>query len=254
MKINLGSQLYTYRKEIKSEEDLRGVFGRLASYGCTCAQWSGVSLGISGAELKKIGEENGIAIPLSHTPFKKIWEETDKVAEWHLEVGAHTVGLGMMPGEYLRNLDTLKRFCDKANEIGEKLKAYGLSFGYHNHAMEFRKMGEKRVLEHLRDECSDLEFIFDTFWCRYAGQEPTEWLGKLSGRVRDIHLKDWKPSILKFPRIRDVGKGDLDFKSILEESERAGTENAFIEHDMTRNPDKTTRESMDFLKEIYIGK
>ena len=254
MKINCGSQLYTYRSVIKTEEDLKAVFTRLKEYGCTVAQWSGVKVPIEGSSLKALGEEQGIKIPLSHIPWKRIVEETDKVAKWHLEAGAHTVGLGMMDVKYLRSYDTLQEFCNKANEIGERLKPYGLRFGYHNHSMEFKKMGDKLVIEHLRDNCPDLEFIFDTFWCKYAGHDPSEWILKLEGRVRDIHLKDWKKSILKLPRFQDVGKGELDFESILKNAERAGTESALIEHDTTRNPDKTTKESMEYLKEIYLNK
>ena len=254
MKINCGSQLYTYRNLIKTESDLKAVFGRLQEYGCNVAQWSGIKLGIEGSALKEMGEEYGIKIPISHTPWKKILEETDKVAEWHVSAGAHTVGLGMMNGEYLRSIDKLLEFCDKANEIGEKLAPYGLRFGYHNHAMEFKKMGDKLVIEHLKDNCPDLQFIFDTFWCKYAGHDPAEWILKLEGRVRDIHLKDWKKSILKLPRFQDIGKGNLDFETILQNAERAGTENAFIEHDLTINPDKTTKESMEYLKEIYLTK
>ena len=254
MKINCGSQLYTYRNLIKSKEDLEKVFARLNSYGCTVAQWSGIKLDISGKELKKIGADFGITIPLSHTPFDKIVNDTEKVAEWHVEAGAHTIGLGMMKSEYMRSYDKLCEFCDKANELGEKLKPYGLNFGYHNHSMEFKKMGDKLVIEHLRDNCPELQFIFDTFWCKYAGYEPSEWISKLDGRVRDIHLKDWKPSILKLPRFQDIGKGKLDFTQILDNAERAGTENALIEHDLTRNPDKTTKESMEYLKEIYLNK
>lgn len=254
MKINCGSQLYTYRNLIKSVDDLKAVFARLSSYGCTSAQWSGVKLDVSGKELKDIGDDNGIIIPLSHTPWKKITEETAKVAEWHLEAGAHTIGLGMMPMEYLRNAEKLKDFCEKANGISEKLKPYGLKFGYHNHSMEFKKMDGKLVIERLMEDCPEIEFIFDTFWCRYAGYDPTEWIGKLEGRVRDIHLKDWSLGILKLPRIMDVGKGKLDFAEILQKAEGSGTENALIEHDFTRNPDKTTKESMEYLKEIYINK
>lgn len=254
MKINCGSQLYTYRSCIKTEDDLKAVFGRLASYGCSVAQWSGVRLDIGGKKLKEIGDEYGIAIPLSHTPWGNILKDTERVAEWHVAVGAHTVGLGMMPVEYLKNKEKLKEFCDKANGISEKLKPYGLKFGYHNHSMEFKNMDGKLVIERLMEDCPDIEFIFDTFWCRYAGYNPTEWLGKLDGRVRDIHLKDWAPSILKLPMIRDVGKGKLDFEDILQRAERSGTENAFIEHDFTRKPDKTTKESMEYLKEIYLNK
>lgn len=250
-KIKIGSQLYTYRKAIKSLDDLDAVFHKLASYGCTIAQWSGIKIQATPEEIKKVGDANGILIPVSHTPFDRILKETDKVAEEHLVLGAHTVGLGMMPMAYSSSLDKLNEFIDLVNEISLKLKNYGLKFGYHNHAKEFKKMGDKLILERLNDEC-DIEFIFDTFWCKYAGHDPAEWLLKLSNKVTDIHLKDWKKSIFKLPLFQDIGKGKLDFNGILSTAEKAGTKYAYIEHDTTSNPDKTTSESMAFLKKIYL--
>ena len=251
MAIKIGSQLYTYRNKLNTASELEALFGRLKDYGCTCAQWSGVKLDIPKAEVKAMGEAYGIEIPLTHTPFKRIVGETDKVAEEHLALGAHTVGLGMMPMEYSSSYEKLKEFIKIANEVGERLKPYDLKMGYHNHAKEFNEMAGKTILEHLQED-TELEFIFDTFWCRYAGHNPTEWIEKLSGRLTDVHLKDWKKSILKFPRFQDIGKGNLDFKEILTAFENAGTQYAYIEHDTTSNPDKTTRESMEYLKEIYL--
>ncbi|MBQ8178806.1 MAG: sugar phosphate isomerase/epimerase [Clostridia bacterium] len=252
-KIKIGSQLYTYRNLLKTAEDIDAVFGRIASYGCTVAQWSGVKVAIDPKEVKRIGDEHGIEVALSHTPFDRIVGDTDRVAEEHLLMGAHTVGLGMMASEYSSSYDKLMEFIDIVNEVSIKLKPYGLKFGYHNHAKEFKKMGDKLIIEHLRDG-SDMEFIFDTFWCRYAGHNPSEWLENLSGRVTDIHLKDWKWAPFKLPRFQDIGKGKLDFVDILSSAEKAGTKYAYIEHDLTSDPDKTTRESMEYLQEIYYNK
>ncbi len=250
-KIKIGSQLYTYRNLLKTAEDVDAVFERLEGYGCTVAQWSGIKVQIDPKEVKRMGDAHGIEVAISHTPFSRIVGETERVAEEHLLMGAHTVGLGMMPSEYSSSLDKLKEFIDISNDISAKLKPFGLSFGYHNHAKEFKKMGDKLIMEHLW-EGSAMEFIFDTFWCRYAGYEPSEWLKKLSGRVTDIHLKDWKWAPLKLPRFQDIGKGKLNFVEILNSAESAGTKYAYIEHDLTSDPDKTTRESMEYLKKIYL--
>ena len=251
-KIKCGTQLYTFRNKVKTVEDFSEVLAACSTYGCECAQLSGINLNVPRAELKKIAEDNGIVIPITHTSFDRIVNETEKVAEEHLELGAHSVGLGMMPGKYIKNKDSLEEFIEISNRVSGVLKNYGLTFAYHNHNMEFKNMDGKLAIERLMDGNPDLQFIFDTFWCRYAKHDPVEWIKKLNGRVRDIHLKDWKPSILKLPRFQDVGKGKLDFSAILSAAEESGTEFAYIEHDLTSDPFKTTRESMAHLKEIYL--
>ncbi len=252
MKIKCGTQLYTFRNKIKSVEDFSEVLAACSTYGCTCAQLSGVNLKVPYSELKKIGEDNGIVIPITHTSFDRIVNDTERVAEEHLELGAHSVGLGMMPQKYIKNVSALNEFIEISNKVSQTLKPYGLTFAYHNHNMEFKKMDGKLAIERLMEGNPDLQFIFDTFWCRYAKQDPVAWIEKLNGRVRDIHLKDWKPSIIKFPRFQDVGKGKLDFEAILSVAEKSGTEFAYIEHDLTSDPHKTTRESMEHLRKIYI--
>ncbi len=249
-KISLGTQLFTFRNVIKSEDDLRFVLESVKGYGCDVAQLSGVKIDASPKRIREIADDCGITIPVTHTPFNRITEQTDLVAEEHLVLGAHSVGLGMMPAEYALSRDGLSRFIEIANRVSDNLKPYGLKFAYHNHAHEFKKIDGKRIIDILFDEVTDLEFIFDTFWCAYAHCDPTEYLGRLSGRITDIHLKDRAPSLF-IPKIRDVGKGNLDFSAILAAAEKGGTQYAYIEHDFTRDPYKTTKESMAFLRSIY---
>ena len=49
---------------------------------------------------------------------------------------------------------------------------------------------------------------------------------------------------------RSVGKGTLDFKSILETAEKCGVQNAVVELDFSPNPYKSVEFSMNTLKRI----
>lgn len=248
-KIIIGSQLYTFRNEIKDLGSLEKVLKKVKNYGCDAVQLSGVNIKASASDIRKVADDAGVVIPVTHTPFDRIFNDTERVAEEHIELGAHSVGLGMAPAEY-RSADGLEKLIETANEIAERLKPFGLKFAYHNHAHEFKKIGDTRILDELFARVPDMEFIFDTFWCRYAKCDPVDYLTRFSGRITDIHLKDWAPSLI-VPKIRDVGKGKLDFKSILSVAEEGGTRYAYIEHDFTRDPYKTTRESVEHIATIY---
>lgn len=248
-KIIIGSQLYTFRDEIKDLGSLEKVLKEVKSYGCDAVQLSGVNIGASAVEIRKVADDAGVVIPVTHTPFDRILNDTERVAEEHIALGAHSVGLGMAPAEY-RGKDGLKKFIDVANTVVERFKPFGLKFAYHNHAHEFKKIGDTRILDELFAQVPDMEFIFDTFWGRYAKCDPVDYLTRFSGRITDIHLKDWAPSLI-VPKIRDVGKGKLDFKSILEVAEEGGTQYAYIEHDFASDPYKTTRESVEHIASIY---
>ena len=252
--INIGAQLFTFRNVLNEINDLKSVFGLLREEGGGSAQLSGLKFGYDAAECRALASDYGIELPLTHTPWKKIREETDKVIDDHLALGACMVGLGMMPGEY-KNSDGLKRFTVEVNEVAEKLKAAGLLFGYHNHAFEFgRAYGdERRIFDVLKAECPDIHFIFDTYWCYFAGFDPVRELEGLKGRARCIHFKDGR-KLWKIPLIKAVGDGKLDFKGIIKAAEDAGVEYALIEHDFAKDPFEVTGRSLRYLKSIYPAK
>lgn len=249
--INIGSQLYTFRNVLKNASDLKGVFGLLREEGGGSAQLSGLKFEYDAAECRALAADYGIVLPLTHTPWEKILHDTDKVIKDHLALGAVMVGLGMMPMNY-RSAEGLKTFASEVNSVSAKLKEAGLSFGYHNHAFEFTKTVApgKRIFDFLKEECPDIHFIFDTYWCYFAGYDPVKELEGISGRARCIHLKDGI-KFWKFPIITAVGDGKSDFGAIMSAAEAAGTEYAFIEHDFAKDPAAITSKSLAFLHQIY---
>lgn len=91
-------------------------------------------------------------------------------------------------------------------------------------------------------------FIPDTFWMVFAGKDVCRYLEKLDGRVNTLQLKDYKHKVF-----RAIGKGTLDFKTILKKAEQIGVQNAVVELDLSPNPLKSMRFSMNALKEIVRG-
>ena len=250
--IKYGSQLYTFRKEISTPQDLARVMRFVSSAGGKCVQLSGIRFAYKPEEVRKTADDNGLTIPLTHTPYARIANETERVAEEHCALGASIVGLGMMAPSKLVKRDELMRFTEFCSDVARKLKPYGLKFGYHNHAFEFRKTSDgRRIIDVLKEEAPEIQFIFDTFWCRYAGYDPAKTITELTGRVESIHVKDWKKSLI-IPRFRTLGEGQLDFKEILTAAKLAGTENALIEHDNTSDPYMVTEEGLKYLYSLKL--
>lgn len=248
--IKYGSQLYTFRKEIGDTDDFKKVMSFLGGEGCECVQLSGLRFGYSAREVKEIADRYSMEIPLTHTPYERIKNDLQRVAEEHCVLGAKTVGLGMMSPAVLKKESSLKEFVEFANETGRKLKPFGLKFGYHNHYYEFRRLKDgRRIIDYIKDESPDTEFIFDTFWCRYAGYDPAKTIRELHGRVESIHVKDWKKSFI-LPRFKTPGEGDLNFPEILRAAEESGTRYALIEHDTTSRPYEVTRNGLKYLRSL----
>lgn len=143
----------------------------------------------------------------------------------------------------------MQKFVDFLNATADRLAKEGMTISYHNHWFEFDEVEGHIVYDYLIENTDKrVGFIPDTFWMVFAGKDVCRYLEKLNGRVNTLQLKDYKHKVF-----RAIGKGTLDFKTILKKAEQIGVQNAVVELDLSPNPLKSMRFSMNALKEIVRG-
>ena len=138
--------------------------------------------------------------------------------------------------------DDFRHIAAKANEIGQKAKAVGLKYAYHNHNFEFRDMGDgKTGYDILLDETdpSVVKFETDCGWMKVGGKDPVEYLKRHGNRIAMLHVKDFKnitkPVTAIFsadrPQSTELGRGSIDYKPIVEAGLKAGVKHIFVEQE-----------------------
>lgn len=165
-----------------------------------------------------------------------------------------------LPPSERGGLDAMRALADKLNLAGEKCRSAGLSLCYHNHAFEFEPMNGttpfQTLLDHLDPKLVGIEL--DVFWVSTAGNDPVEWLRKLSGRVPLVHLKDkasgtavlYRESV-KGLAFKEVGQGVIDWPAVLRAAASAGVSHYFVEQDQTPgNPVDSLRQSFSYLSKM----
>jgi sugar phosphate isomerase/epimerase len=165
-----------------------------------------------------------------------------------------------LPPDERGGLDAIRKLAEKLNAAGKKAHAAGLGFCYHNHAFEFQPTGGTTPLQVLLDS-TDPKLVgieLDCFWVSVAGHNPVELLGKLSGRVPLVHLKD-KPSgtpvmyneTVPKTTFKEVGSGVIDWPAVLRAAKAAGVSHYFVEQDQTPgDPVASLRQSYGFLSKL----
>jgi sugar phosphate isomerase/epimerase len=157
-------------------------------------------------------------------------------------------------------LDVIRGIADKLNRAGEKCRAAGLSLCYHNHAFEFEPMDGSTPFQVLMENTDKklLGLEMDAFWVSVAGHDPVELLGKLSGRVPLLHLKDkakdtptmYKESVPP-TTFKEVGHGTIDWPKVLSAAASAGVEHYFVEQDQTPgDPLESLRQSFAYISKL----
>ncbi len=164
---------------------------------------------IDAKALKELTDREGLAICATHVGYGDLTEKLDEVIEKHHHWGCKYVGLGGMPEEYRSSGDGYAAFAKKASEIGRSLSEAGLKFIYHNHNFELAKFDGTTGLDILIEQSDPdtFDFEIDVFWIQAGGGDPAEWIRKVDGRMKVVHLKDMAVTTGREQRFAEVGKG-----------------------------------------------
>lgn len=182
-------------------------------------------------------------------------------------VGTDLLRIGMLPLNYMSSLDLVLEFCEKVNDVTQKLKKDGITLYYHNHHLEFVKYDGKFLLDIIREKAPLLGFELDIHWIQRGGADPIEVIKDYKGKVELVHLKDYRIKPMREEAIQqlfkgntepfmeqfygsiefaELGTGSLDLKGAIEASVESGCRYLLVEQDDTYG-----RDPFDSLKVSY---
>jgi sugar phosphate isomerase/epimerase len=254
----LGVQLYTVRTVLpqKPQDTLNAI--RAIGYQEVEATYAGLDglwpmLQASGLKPVSIHLDSGSVTQGKPDDLSPIFDQLKKR-------GFQYAVFPYLPEPERGGIDEIKAIAEKLNRAGEKCRAAGMSFCYHNHAFEFAT--EKGatlfqvMLEHTDPKL--VAFELDVFWVSVAGLDPAEFLQKLAGRVPLLHLKDkaegtavmYKESVPP-TAFKEVGSGVLDWPKVLRAAAAAKVAHYFVEQDQTPgDPVDSLRRSFGYLSKL----
>ena len=254
----LGVQLYTVRTVLpqKPQDTLNAI--RAIGYREVEATYAGLDglwpmLQASGLKPVSIHLDSGSVTQGKPDDLSPIFDQLKKR-------GFQYAVFPYLPEPERGGIDVIKAIAEKLNRAGEKCRAAGMSFCYHNHAFEFAT--EKGatlfqvMLEHTDPKL--VAFELDVFWVSVAGLDPAEFLQKLAGRVPLLHLKDkaegtavmYKESVPP-TAFKEVGSGVLDWSKVLRAAAAAKVAHYFVEQDQTPgDPVDSLRQSFGYLSKL----
>jgi sugar phosphate isomerase/epimerase len=184
------------------------------------------------------------------TPFAEILSKAKDAGLSHLVIP-------YLHADSRKTADDYKRVAARCNAAAALAKEAGITLAYHNHNFEFQPLdGGKTGYDVFMAEFGpEMKFEVDVFWVKAGGIDPVDLLGKLKGRVSQIHLKDLKSGIalpefgsLPPDAFKELGAGIIPMEPIIEAAATAGVAHAHVEQDQSPDPLASIRQSMNFLK------
>lgn len=235
--LNTGLNLYSIRNFLETEEDFLKVAFKLKEMGYEYMQFSGSKLDYK--SVKRVVEESGMPVYLTHSPYDRIIGDTEKLMEEHAEFGCKNIGLGMMPISAIESKSAMADIVSKLDKAGEVMEKNGFKLFYHNHFFEFYKFDGQTIFDYMIENAPHLNYTLDTYWVQNGGYNVLEFLDKLNGKIECVHLKDYGviPCVNEkgenFVKVSyvPVGDGSLPFQQIVDKMRKLGTKYFFVEQD-----------------------
>ncbi|HUZ03946.1 MAG TPA: sugar phosphate isomerase/epimerase [Acidobacteriaceae bacterium] len=127
------------------------------------------------------------------------------------------------------NLEDWRWNAEQFNQMGAKVKAAGMQFGYHNYTMGFQAQdGVVPYEELLRLTDPDtVTMEMDCGWVHFGGGVPIEYLRRYPTRISLLHVKDFKRTnrpvtIADPPPAAELGQGTMDNGPIFAAAAKTG--------------------------------
>ncbi|HSQ79059.1 MAG TPA: sugar phosphate isomerase/epimerase [Candidatus Bathyarchaeia archaeon] len=246
--IPVGVQLYSVRE--LAAKDLPPVIeaiGRMGYKGVEFAGYYGWES--KPKELRKLLDTNGLKCCGTHTGLDTVTGDALKAtADLHAVLGNTFL---IVPSVQAEGAEGWRELAKRFNDIAAKAKEVGMRVGYHAHAGDFRKLGDKTSWEIFFDSTDrDVIMQLDIGNCLQGGGDPYAILKKYPGRSASVHLKEYGG-----PENAVIGQGVVRWPEVFEVCETTGgTVWYVVEHETGPDPMGNIKGCLDGLRKMGRGR
>lgn len=239
----LGIQLYSVRQQLA--EDYEGTLAEVAKAGFTEVEAAGY-YNHSAAEVKQAMQKAGLKCVSAHHPYGDLRKKFDEILAFDKELGVQYMICASPgakdPAQKTMTLDDWKWLSEEFNTLGEKTKAAGITFGYHNHVHEFEKLdGGVPYMELLKlTDPKKVTLELDCGWATVAGMNPVEIMKNHPNRISMLHIKDFTLAPgggRDNAKVTELGMGSIDYGPIFAQAAKTQkVRHAFVEQEAFTMP------------------
>jgi sugar phosphate isomerase/epimerase len=255
LRLPIGLQLYSVRQMLAKDFD--GTLRKIKAAGYTEVEAAGY-YDRTAADFRQAMDQAGLRCISTHHPLDMMHARCDELIEY-----GHALGLDYIvsPSAMHRDpaakgpltLDDWRWSASELNRIGEKVKAAGMTFGYHNHTPEFDNEGGVVFFDELLrlTDPNLVVFEMDCGWVYTAGRNPAEYLSKTPERFPLLHIKDMVKGADGEFHSPQMGHGKVDNRAILRAA--TGLKHYFIEQeDYDMDPFEELRLDAEYMRKLKL--
>jgi sugar phosphate isomerase/epimerase len=246
MPLPVALQLYTVRDPLA--KDPVGTLQAVADIGYRQVELAGFG-DLGPQRFKDALDRYGIAAIGAHVGIDALAGDTGPLIEQARMFGYRYVTVSYLNDSH-RTPEGYRQAAKAMSDAAGRLADQGLSVCYHNHAFEFDRLEDGSTgYDILTGQTSPaVGFELDIMWAVWGGQDPSQWLARLHGRVPLLHVKDTQGQGRQ--QFIEVGAGIVDLPAALAAAKAADCRHLVVEQDrfwVDDDPLKSAKVSHDHL-------
>lgn len=266
----IGLQLYSVREQLPKDFD--GTLKQIGGLGYREVEAAGY-FGHSASDVKQAMKAAGLNCVSGHYPLAQLQpDKLDTVVAYAKELGLQYIICSSpmlkdstrLKAGNLRNsmdamtLDDWRWNAEQFNQLGTKVKAEGMQFGYHNHIAEFHPENGTIPYDELMrlTDPSKVTMEMDCGWVIVGGQNPVDYLTKYPTRISMLHVKEFKlgaPGSKEEPVSTEMGRGSIDYLPIFKAAKAAHIRHYFIEQEQFSIPPmEALKIDADYMRALKV--
>ncbi|HET7086776.1 MAG TPA: sugar phosphate isomerase/epimerase [Rhizomicrobium sp.] len=243
----LGLQLYTVRADLA--KDYEGTLKQVKAAGVRRVQANLTMSGKSSKDQRKLYDDLGLIWDSIHAGGDQLRKTPEATIDEAKAAGIKniTCSFPLYPEDRATimagpTVDDWKRNADAFNKFADLCRKSRLSFAYHNHNLEFRKIGDVLPYELLLSQTDPalVNMEMDIGWVIAGGADPVAWLTKYPKRYSSVHLKDLKNQGIPNTNMKMVsaiiGQGIVDWSKVLPAVKKSSVTSAYMELEEPYDP------------------
>lgn len=209
---------------------------------------------------KSLVLESGLTVTSIQEDLGGIERDPEAIIREAEDFGTRNIVLtGMYRFDYSDKV-AVADLAKRLNAAGKALKEGGVSFSYHNHNCEFRKLPSGRTAyQFLIDETEPgyVSFELDSYWPTEAGVSALDLMKQLGSRMRLYHINDRgtrlegasMTPILKSDSM-ELGYGNMDLAALTEQALSVNVDAIILESHknwVDKSPIASLKKSAEFM-------
>ena len=252
----IGLQLYSVREFLPKDFD--GTLSKVRAAGYTEVEAAGY-YDRTAVEFRRAMGQAGLRCVSTHHTLAALLAHQDELIEY-----GHALGLEYIICPWPRRrdpaltgaltLDDWRWVAEQLNRIGEKVKAAGMVFGYHNHGPEFGVEGGVVFYDELLRLTDPKLVVFemDCGWVYAAGVDPVSYLSKAPERFPLLHIKDMVKGDDGVIHSPVMGHGKLDIRACVRAAK--GLKHYYIEQEefVGIEPIEAVHQDAEYMKNLQV--